>query len=89
MLQQSWRAKVKHAIPPALLNALLLRFPYPYRTKLVCYETNLRSAGGIDELLTQMTTVLDVEGEIIECGSSRCGTSIIMASTLRHKKLHD
>ena len=88
MLRQSWRAKVKHAVPPALLNALLLRFPSLYRTKLVCYETNLRSAGGIDELLAQMTTVMDVEGEIIECGSSRCGASIIMASYLRTRQVN-
>jgi len=48
----------------------------------VYYETNLQGAGGIEELLTQMATILDVEGEIIECGSSRCGTSIIMAKYL-------
>jgi len=88
MLQQSWRAKVKHAIPPALLNALLIRFPSLYRTKLVYYETNLRRFGGIDELLAQLTAVLDVEGDIIECGSSRCGTSIIMASYLRTRQVN-
>ncbi len=70
MLQQSWRAKAKHAIPPALLNTFLLRFPSLYRTKLVYYETNLRNAGGIDELLAQMTTVLDVTGQFCRTRSS-------------------
>jgi hypothetical protein len=32
--------------------------------------------------------VLKVEGNIIECGSSRCGTSIIMANDLRAKRVH-
>jgi len=81
-LRQSSKARLKHAIPPEVLNALLLRFPFLYQTKLVYYETNLQGAGGIEELLTQMATILDVEGEIIECGSSRCGTSIIMAKYL-------
>ncbi len=81
-MRQSSKARLKHAIPPEVLNALLLRFPFLYQTKLVYYETNLQGAGGIEELLTQMATILDVEGEIIECGSSRCGTSIIMAKYL-------
>lgn len=85
-MQQSWKASLKHTIPPVLLNSLLLRFPSLYRTKLVFYETNLRAAGGIDELLAQLATVLDVEGEIIECGSSRCGASIIMANYLHARQ---
>jgi hypothetical protein len=82
-LQKSWKAGLKHTIPPALLNSLLLHFPSLYRTKLVLYETNISAGGGIDELLAQLAAVLDVEGEIIECGSSRCGASIIMANYLR------
>jgi len=78
--------KIKQAIPPALLNTFLLRFPILYRTKLVFYETTLITGGGIDELLTLMATVLDIEGEIIECGSSRCGASIIMAKYLRTRQ---
>jgi len=48
----------------------------------------LRAAGGIDELLAQLSTVLDVEGDIIECGSSRCGASIIMANYLHARKIN-
>jgi hypothetical protein len=87
-LQHSRKIILKHAFPPALLNAVLLQFPFLYRTKLVFYETNLQSEGGIDELLAQMAIVLDVEGNIIECGSSRCGTSIIMAHYLRTKHVN-
>ncbi len=82
-LQHSLKVRLKHAIPPGLLNAVLLRFPFLYQTKLVFYETTLLTAGGIDELLSQLVTVLNVEGEIIECGSSRCGASIIMAKYLQ------
>ena len=39
-------------------------------------------ADGIEDLLSQLESVLPVEGNIIECGSSRCGTSIIMANRL-------
>lgn len=82
-MQHSWKKMLKHAIPQVLLNTFLLRFPFLYRTKLVFYETNLQTNGGIDELLNQMSTVLDVEGDIVECGCSRCGASVIMAKHLQ------
>ncbi len=82
-MQLPWKKMLKHAIPLALLNMLLLRFPSLYRTKLVFYETNLQANGGIDELLDQLSTVLDVEGDIVECGCSRCGASVIMAHYLQ------
>jgi hypothetical protein len=83
----SWKATLKHAIPPGLLNALLLRFPSLYHTKLVFYETKLRPLGGIDELLAQLAGVLDVDGQIIECSSSRCGASVMMAKYLRSQQV--
>jgi hypothetical protein len=86
-LQQSWKTKVKHAIPREVLNEVLLRFPALYRTKLVSYETNLQAMGGIYELLSQLETVLAVEGDIIECGSSRCGAGVIMANYLRTRRV--
>jgi hypothetical protein len=79
------KLKVKRAIPPSVLNNFLLTFPFLYRTKLVNYEANLQPNHGIDELLKLLGMVLRVEGNIIECGSSRCGTSIIMANYLRAK----
>jgi hypothetical protein len=87
-LQHALKVKLKHAFPPALLNTVLLQFPILYRTRLVFYETNLITAGGIDKLLAQMATVLRVKGDIIECGSSRCGASIIMAKYLRAQRVN-
>lgn len=81
-----WRAAVKHAIPPDLLNRVLLAFPFLYRTRLVCYETNLRDGHGIDDLLSQLHLALGLDGDIIECGSSRCGASVIMANRLRSRQ---
>lgn len=84
----NWKAGIKHLIPPALLNNLLLTFPALYQTNIVYYETNLRQNQGIEELLAQLNLVLDRAGDIIECGSSRCGASVIMAKQLQSKQVH-
>jgi O-methyltransferase len=81
----NWKAVVKRAIPPGVLNQMLLRFPALYRTRLVYYETTLQDEHGADELLSELGQVLHLEGDIVECGSSRCGASAIMADLLRRK----
>ena len=80
--------KIKPKIPPIIFNNFLLIFPFLYRTKLVNYETDLEENHGIDDLLQQLNMVLNLEGDIIECGSSRCGTSIIIANYLRSKQVY-
>src|SRR5262249_58622068 len=80
----SWRTRIKHAIPPSWLNAALLRFPFLYSTPLLKYETNLFEDHGIEDLLGQLRTVISLNGDIIECGSSRCGASVLMALALRN-----
>jgi len=80
------RAKVKQTVPQPLLNSVLLTLPFLYRTKLINYETNLGS--GIDELLAQLGMVISLDGDIIECGSTYCGSSIIMANYLRSNHVH-
>ena len=77
------KAHIKHLIPPTVLNTILLKFPFLYGTKMVNFESNFQKAGDIQELLAQLATTLDCEGDSIECGSSRCGTSAIMARYLR------
>lgn len=77
------KAQIKHLIPPTVLNTVLLRFPFLYETKIVNFESNFQKTEDIQELLAQLATTLDCEGDIIECGSSRCGTSAIMARYLR------
>jgi len=81
------KAYIKHLIPPAVLNTILLRFPFLYHTTLVNFESNFQKASAIQELLAQLATTLACEGDIIECGSSRCGTSAIMARYLRDHHL--
>ena len=76
-----------HCVPPGIralmLNGLLLKFPFLYRTKLVNYESQLGKNNGIEDLLTKLNTVLNVEGNVIECGSYVCGTTVIIANYLR------
>ncbi len=79
----SLKAKIKARIPTTALNRLLLQFPRLYETGLVDFETNLRSRGGIDDLLGQLLLALSVNGDIIDCGSSRCGSSVIMAKRMQ------
>ena len=86
-MQHTLKVKCKRAFPPALLNAVLLRLPILYRTSFVFFETNLTTTG-IDELLAQLRTSRHVEGDIIECGSSRCGASIIMARYLKTQRIN-
>ncbi len=82
----NWKKAVKKIIPNNFRNSVLLAMPLFYSTKLVDYETVLRVGGGIDDLILQLNRVLGVKGDIIECGSARCGTSIIMARFLLQNK---
>ena len=77
------RAVIKRVIPLHMLHRTLLAFPSLYRTRAVFYETNIGPAVG--ELLAQIDQTLQLEGDIVECGSARCGTSIIIAEHLRRR----
>ncbi|MCH8109083.1 MAG: class I SAM-dependent methyltransferase [Chloroflexi bacterium] len=79
----SWKAKVKRLVPASVYNQAMLTLPFLYRTDLLSYETNLQDGRGIDDLLSQLAIVAKLPGDIVECGSSRCGASIIMANYLR------
>ncbi|MCH7574097.1 MAG: class I SAM-dependent methyltransferase [Candidatus Marinimicrobia bacterium] len=82
------KGRIKGIIPPRLLDAVLLTFPFLYATRLVRYETNLVPQGGIDELLENLKATQDIAGDIIECGSSRCGGSAIMANWIKARGLN-
>ncbi len=82
----NWRKAAKKIIPRNLREFVLLTIPSLYKLKLIDYETVLRVGGGIEDLLEQLGRVLKIEGDIVECGSARCGTSIIMANFLRQEK---
>jgi hypothetical protein len=89
-ITMSWKVKIRHHInhlvPVSIVNNLLLAWPALYATKAVNFETNL-SPTATRELLSQIDMALDVEGNIIECGSARGGTTVIMANFLRLKKV--
>ena len=80
-----WKARAKRLIPAAILNECLLRLPFLYRTPLVRYETNLDEDRGVEDLTSELELALDLEGEILECGSSRCGASAIMGELLNRR----
>lgn len=65
-----------------MLDRTLLSLPSLYRTRLVNYETNL-DAAKVAVLVTRLRAASRLEGDVIECGSSRGGSTAIMARTLR------
>jgi hypothetical protein len=83
----NWKEIIYYKVPRPLVNKLFLTFPFLYRIKSVSYESALQEKNGIEELLTQLEEVLPLEGNIIECGSATCGSSIIMAKYLQSKRV--
>jgi hypothetical protein len=83
----NWKVYVKKKIPSSFLNSVLLKFPYLYKTKLVYFETNLLAENGIGDLLNQLSLTSGVQGVVVECGSSRCGASVIMANYLKKHRI--
>jgi len=82
------KARIGQVVPQPLLNRVLLEFPFLYRTNFINFESYLTESGGIEDLLTQLNSVLALEGDIIECGSARCGTSTVIARFLQSKQIH-
>lgn len=75
------RARIGKMIPQPVFNRILLQFPFLYNTKFINYESYLSDAG-ITDLVQQVSLTLGLPGNIIECGSARCGTSTIIAKIL-------
>lgn len=80
-LPWKWKVRIKRVVPPRLLNQMLLSMPFLYRLRAVNYESQLEDAG-LSDLGQLLDMSLEVPGEIVECGSSRCGTSAIIANYL-------
>lgn len=76
------RALIKRIVPRKMLDRTLLWCPALYRTRLVNYETNLAPAR-VTALVTRLRATSALQGDIIECGSSRGGSATIMARALR------
>jgi predicted O-methyltransferase YrrM len=75
-------AAIKRRVPPQVLDRTLLSAPRLYRTRLVNYETNLDPAR-VEVLVRRVLEASAVDGDVIECGSSRGGSAVIMARALR------
>ena len=72
-------------LPQSILNNLFLTFPSLYKLNFIKFESGLRTNYGIKDLMEMLENVLNIEGNIIECGSDRCGTSVIMANYLKKR----
>ena len=85
------RARLKRLVPPRAYNRLMLSIPTLYKLSFVNYETNM-SEDGLGDIYSLINGVARYPGEVIECGSSRCGTSILIARHLKnlgiHKRVH-
>ena len=78
----SLKVMLAKSLPQPILNKILLRFPSFYRNDFVNYESYLDRENGIPELLNKFEEALAVEGDVIECGCARAGTSVIMGTRI-------
>lgn len=82
----SLKARLKHAVPTPVLNKMLLTFPALYRVPAIRYESNIGERG-LNTVKGLLDKVLHLDGNIIECGASRCGTTAVMASILKERRI--
>lgn len=81
---QKLLSKMAKSIPKPIVNKILLAYPSLYHTKFVDYESYLPDFGK-EELLDKLDKVIKIDGNIIECGAARCGTTVIIGNYLRTK----
>ena len=60
----------------------MLSAPWLQRLPIINYESNL-NAIGLHEIFDFLDQTRNLDGDIIECGSCWCGTSILMAKHMR------
>jgi len=77
--------KMAFKIPFPIIDFILLSFPFLYKTNFVRYETGTREQH-IQLLIDAIHETKDLQGNIIECGSNRCGTTSILGLFLKSKK---
>jgi len=82
----TWKDRIVKKVPPRVLHNLLLSFPFLYRTKFVNFECSL-DEGGIQDLLEGVNITKQLPGDIVECGSNRCGTSVVLARYLKKNNI--
>jgi len=83
-------ARLGRCLPPSwrrrLRRGILLRFPSLYATRRVQYEGSL-VPDEVEALIARLEASLDLEGDVIECGSFLCGTTVSMARLLKMRQL--
>ena len=75
------RARLKRLLTDSSYNRLMLDFPFLLALPMVRFESNL-DRGGIEDVRRLLDATASCRGEIVECGSSRCGTAILIARHL-------
>jgi hypothetical protein len=77
-----WLMKVRWVVPRPLRRRALLGSRLFLR--LMNYESVMDGAG-LNDVRELLDMTLDVQGDVVECGCARCGTSVIMANHLRSR----
>ena len=77
-----WLMKVRWVVPRPLRRGALLRSRLFLR--LVNYES-VMDAAGLNDIRELLDMTLRVQGDVVECGCNRCGTSVIVANYLRSR----
>ena len=78
--------KIAFKIPFPIIDKILLSFPFLYKSSLVRYESGTPQQQ-IELLIQAINETKDLPGNIIECGSNRCGTTSILAKYIKSKKI--
>lgn len=73
---------LKRLVPRRTLDWALVAFPPLQRTRLVNYET-LLDPERVRILTAHLEQASALDGEIVECGTARGGSAVIMARTLQ------
>lgn len=71
----------KRLVPGGLINRTFLSAPFLYRLPFINYESNL-GRHEVSFLLELVKETADLPGAIVECGTSRGGSAILMARHL-------
>ena len=80
-MPMSLRARLKRLLPDSTYNSLMLNVHLLYRLPMVSFESNM-DREGMEDVMQLLDMTASRRGDVIECGSSRCGTSILIAKHL-------
>jgi len=78
--------KIASKVPIRLINNTFLAIPSLYKTRFINYEAFLDDKS-IEEIKSAILKHKKTDGNIVECGSARCGTSVILGNYLRTNKI--